>query len=136
MAQFLTKEWLEAAHAIREEYEGKAGDPPAQVRMNLNIKECPDGVGEGRVVAAHVDSTGGEVDLDLGHLEKPEVTVTVSYDVAKSFIVEGDVSAVMQAFMSGHMVATGDISKLMAMQTGAPDPVQLEIAGKIRDITD
>lgn len=136
MAQFLSKEWLEAAHAIREEYEGKAGDPPAAVRMNLNIKECPEGLGDDGVVAAHVDSTGGEVDLDLGHLDKPEVTVTVAYGVAKSFIVEGDVSAVMQAFMSGNMMATGDISKLMAMQTGAPDPIQLEIAGKIKDITD
>lgn len=136
MPQFLSDEWLEAAHAIRAEYDGRAGDPPAKVRMNLNIKECPDGLGDDGVIAAHVDSTGGEVDLDLGHLEKPEVTVTVAYDVAKSFIVEGDVSAVMQAFMSGNMVATGDLAKLMAMQTGVPDPVQLEIAGKIQAITD
>jgi putative sterol carrier protein len=42
----------------------------------------------------------------------------------------------MQAFMSGQIQVTGDMTKLMAMQSGAVDPVQAEIAGKIKAMTD
>ena len=36
---------------IREEFRGKAGAPPHVVKMNLNIKDCPDGVGTGGVAS-------------------------------------------------------------------------------------
>ncbi len=136
MAQFLSEEWLEQAKAIREEYRGKAGDPPHAMKMNLNVKECPDGVGDGDLVEAHIDSTGEEVDMDLGHLDSPELTVSLPYEVARAILVEGNPQAGMQAFMSGHITVTGDMTKLMAMQSGTIDPVQLEIAGRIKDITD
>ena len=136
MAQFLSEEWLEGAKAIREEYRGKAGAPPHVVKMNLVIKECPDGVADGGVVEAHMDSTQGEMEMDLGHLDDPQLTVTLPYDVAKSILVEGNPQAGMQAFMSGQITVTGDMTKLMAMQSGAVDPVQAEIAGRIKDITD
>ncbi len=136
MAQFLSQDWIEQAKAIREEYRGKAGDPPHAMKMNLNVKECPDGVGDDGLVEAHIDSTGEEMDMDLGHLEAPELTVTLPYEVAQAILVEGNPQAGMQAFMSGKIVVTGDMTKLMAMQNGAVDPVQLEIAGRIKDITD
>ncbi len=136
MAQFLTDEWLDQAKAIREEYAGKAGAPPHQVKMNLNIKDCPDGVGADGIVEAHMDTTSGEVDMDMGHLDEPQLTVTLPYDVAKAILVDGNPQAGMQAFMSGQIQVTGDMTKLMAMQSGAVDPVQAEIAAKIKDITD
>ena len=136
MAQFLTDEWLDKAKDIREEYRGKAGAPPHVVKMNLNIKDCPDGVGTGGTMEAHMDSTGGEMEMDMGHLEDPQLTLTVPYDVAKAILVEGNPQAGMQAFMSGQIQVTGDMTKLMAMQSGAVDPVQAEIAAKIKDITD
>lgn len=136
MAQFLTDDWLDQAKAIREEYAGKAGAPPHQVKMNLNIKDCPDGVGASGVVEAHMDTTSGEVDMDMGHLDEPQLTVTLPYDVAKAILVDGNPQAGMQAFMSGQIQVTGDMTKLMAMQSGAVDPVQAEIAAKIKDITD
>ncbi|QYG94558.1 SCP-2 sterol transfer family protein [Iamia sp. SCSIO 61187] len=136
MAQFLTDEWLEQAKAIREEYRGKAGAPPHVVKMNLNIKECPDEVGSGGVMEAHMDSTGGEMEMDTGHIEDPQLTVTLPYDIAKAILVEGNPQAGMQAFMSGQIQVTGDMTKLMAMQSGAIDPVQAEIASKIQAITD
>jgi len=136
VAQFLTDEWLDQAKAIREEYAGKAGAPPHQVKMNLNIKDCPDGVGTGGVVEAHMDTTSGEVEMDMGHLDEPQLTVNLPYDVAKAILVDGNPQAGMQAFMSGQIQVTGDMTKLMAMQSGAVDPVQAEIAAKIKDITD
>ena len=136
MAQFLTDEWLEQAKAIREEYRGKAGAPPHVVKMNLNIKDCPDEVGSGGVMEAHMDSTGGEMEMDMGHIDDPQLTVTLPYDIAKAILVEGNPQAGMQAFMSGQIQVTGDMTKLMAMQSGAIDPVQAEIAAKIQAITD
>ena len=138
MAQFLSAEWLDAAKAIREEYDGKAGAPPHEIKMNLNVKDCPEGVGEDGLVEAHMDSSGGEMEMDLGHMEAPQLTVTLPYEVARAILVEGNPQAGMQAFMSGQITVTGDMTKLMAMQQGgaAVDPVQLEIAGRIKDITD
>ncbi|HYI60578.1 MAG TPA: SCP2 sterol-binding domain-containing protein [Acidimicrobiales bacterium] len=136
MAQFLSEEWLDGAKAIREEYRGKSGDSPHQVKMNLVIKECPDGVGDGGVVNAHMDSTGGEMEMDLAHIEDPQLTVTLPYETAKAILVDGNPQAGMQAFMSGQIQVTGDMTKLMAMQSGAVDPVQAEIAGKIKAMTD
>jgi putative sterol carrier protein len=42
----------------------------------------------------------------------------------------------MQAFMAGKIKVQGDMTKLMAMQQGAPDPVAEEVAAKIKEITD
>lgn len=136
MAQFLTDEWLEQAKAIREEYRGKAGAPPHQMKMNLNVKDCPDGVGTDGVVEAHMDTTGDDVEMDMGHLDDPQLTVTLPYEVAKAILVDGNPQAGMQAFMSGQIQVTGDMTKLMAMQSGAVDPVQAEISAKIKEITD
>ncbi|NLV54736.1 MAG: SCP2 sterol-binding domain-containing protein [Acidimicrobiales bacterium] len=136
MAQFLSDEWMEQAKAIREEYRGKAGDPPHVMKMNLNVKDCPDGIGADGVVEAHMDSTGGEMEMGDGHLEDPQLTVTLPYDIAKAILVDGNPQAGMQAFMSGQISVTGDMTKLMAMQSAAPDPVQTEISEKIKAITD
>ncbi len=136
MAQFLSEEWLDGAKAIREEYRGKSAPAAHQVKMNLVIKECPDGIGEDGTVNSHMDSTSGEMEMDMGHLDDPQLTVTLPYEVAKSILVDGNPQAGMQAFMSGQIQVTGDMTKLMAMQSGAVDPVQAEIAGKIKDITD
>ena len=83
-----------------------------------------------------MDSTGGEMEMDMGHLDEPQLTVTLPYEIAKAILVDGNPQAGMQAFMSGQIQVTGDMTKLMAMQSGAVDPVQAEIAAKIKDITD
>ena len=136
MSKFLSDEWLEQAKAIRAEYEGKGGAPPHQMRMNLVITEVPDGVTDGDTVDAHLDTTDGDMDMDVGHLDTPDLTVTLAYDVAKAILVEGNPQAGMQAFMAGKIKVQGDMTKLMAMQSAAPDAVAQEIAQKINAITD
>ena len=83
-----------------------------------------------------MDSTGGEMDMDTGHLENPDLTVTLEYEIAKAILVEGNPQAGMQAFMAGKIKVQGDMTKLMAMQSASPDPVQAEMAAKINAITD
>ncbi|MCU1352119.1 MAG: hypothetical protein JWM05_1328 [Acidimicrobiales bacterium] len=136
MPKFLSESWLEQAKSIREELQGQGGGtPPHQIRMNLVITEVPEDVAAGPI-DAHMDTSSGNVEMDLGHLENPELTVTLDYDTAKAILVEGNPQAGMQAFMAGKIKVQGDMTKLMAMQQGAPDPAAVEVATKIKAITD
>ena len=133
---FLSKEWMEEARKIREEYRGKAQPIPHTIRMNLNITDVPHVDG---VFQAHMDSTSGELEMEQGHMENPELTVTLDEPTAKAIFIEGNPQAGMQAFMAGKIkVMEGDMSKLMAMQAQAatPDPVAKEVATKIQEMTE
>ena len=134
MAQyaFLSEEWLEEAKKIREEFAGQAAAPAHSVRMNQIITEVPFGDG---TIDAHMDTSGGEVQMEMGHLENPDLTVTLDYATAKAILVDGNPQAGMQAFMAGKIKVQGDMTKMMAMQSGTPDPTQAEIAAKIKEIT-
>jgi putative sterol carrier protein len=129
---FLSDEWLEEAKKIREEYAGKSAPPAHAVRMNQIITEVPFGDG---TINAHMDTSGGEMQMDMGHLDAPDLTVTLDYATAKAILVDGNPQAGMQAFMAGKIKVQGDMTKMMAMQSGTPDPTQAEIAAKIKEIT-
>ena len=135
MSKFLSDEWLDQAKAIRAAYDGKGGAPPHLMRMNLVIAEVPSDVSDAPI-DAHMDTTGGDIEMDLGHLDTPDLTVTLGYETAKAILVEGNPQAGMQAFMAGKIKVQGDMTKLMAMQSVTPDPVAAEIAAKIQAITD
>ena len=131
--KFLSDEWLEAAKAIREEYKGKSAPPAHAVRMNQIITDVPFGDG---TIEAHMDTSGGELEMDTGHLENPDLTVTLDYATAQAILVDGNPQAGMQAFMSGKIKVSGDMTKMMAMGNAAPDPVAQEMAAKIAEITE
>ncbi|MGV3760072.1 MAG: SCP2 sterol-binding domain-containing protein [Actinomycetota bacterium] len=129
---FLSDEWLEAAKKIREENAGSAAAPAHSVRMNQVITDVPFGEG---TINAHMDTSGGDLQMDTGHLENPDLTVTLDYATAKAILVDGNPQAGMQAFMAGKIKVQGDMTKMMAMQQGTPDPAAAEIAAKIQEIT-
>jgi hypothetical protein len=131
--QFLSDEWLDEARAIRAEFDGRGGTIEHAIRMNLVIGTVPFGEG---IVLAHVDTSSGELVLDTGHIDPVDLTVSLDYDVAKAILVEGNPQAGLQAFMSGKIKVEGDIAKLMALQTVAPDPTAAEIAARILAITE
>lgn len=134
---FLSDEWLEQARRLRAEYDGKV--PPASfvIRMNQVITDVP--FGDGRVLA-HLDTSSGEPELDLGHLDQPDLTVTTDYQTAKSILIDGDAQAAMGAFMSGRIRVDGDITKLLALQSsgviGVDHPVAVEMARRLQDMTE
>ena len=130
--EFLSEEWIAAAQAIREEYEGKATTAPPPMKMNVVITDVPFGEGS---MDAHIDTTDGEMSLDMGPLEGPDLTVTVDYATAKSIFIDQDQQASMQAFMAGKIKVQGDMTKMMAMQTAPPDATQIEAANRISEIT-
>jgi putative sterol carrier protein len=130
---FLSDDWMTAARDIREEYRGKTQPMAHQIKMNQVITEVP--FGEGKI-EAHMDSTSGEMEMELGHLPDAEVTVTVDYATAKAIFVDQNPQVGMQAFMAGKIKVQGDMTKLMAMQQSGPDPVAAEVASKIKAITE
>ena len=129
---FLSDEWLDEARGIRAEYEGTGASIDHSIRMNLVVVEVP--FGEGTVLA-HADTSGGELVLDVGHLDPVDLTVTVGYDIAREILVEGNPQAGLQAFMQGKIKVEGDIAKLMALQSVTPDPSATEMAARIQAIT-
>jgi len=130
---FLSDEWMDEARKIREKFRGQGGAAPQPMKMNQIITDVPFGDG---TINAHMDTTSGEMEMDLGHLDDAEVTVTVDYATAKAIFVDQNPQAGMQAFMAGKIKVQGDMTKLMAMGQGAgPDPGAMEIAAAIKDIT-
>ena len=130
---FLSPEWMEEARKIREEFRGKGGAAPAPMKMNQVITDVPFGEG---TLNTHIDTTSGEMEMEEGHIEGAEVKLTVPYSVAKAIFVDNNPQAGMQAFMSGQIKVEGDMTKLMAMQGGAPDATATEMAARIAEITE
>ena len=131
--QFLTPEWVAAAKELREQFEGDSPAPAHMVRMNQVVTEVPFGDGE---VKAYMDTSSGSMDLDLGELENPDLTVTVDYATAKAIMVDGNPQAGMQAFMAGKVKVQGDMTKLMVIQAAPPDGSAQELAARLREITE
>jgi hypothetical protein len=135
---FLSDEWIAEARKIRAEVPAPpAGDaPPASaVRMNQVINEVPFGSG---TLDAHLDTSSGILEMETGHLEHPDVTVTLDYDTAKAIFVDGTLEAGMKAFMEGKVRVQGDMAKLIAalQQLAPPDPDAVDQAQRrIREIT-
>ncbi len=134
--QFLSDEWLEETRKIREQHKDEVPPIPVTVRMNQVINEVPFGEG---VIKAYVDTSTGVLDVEMGHLDKPDLTITLSYTTAKAILVDGDAAQAMNAFMSGRIKVDGDITKLIALQTAgagaAANPAAAEVVKKIQDMT-
>jgi putative sterol carrier protein len=129
---FLSDEWVKAAKEIRDGSPG-AASTPHKVRMNQIITDVPFGDG---TINAHFDSSSGSLEMDLGHLDDPDLTVTLDYETAKAILVDGNPQAGMQAFMAGKIKVQGDMTKLMAMQSAPPSPEAQEVSRKIQEITE
>ncbi|MTA12269.1 MAG: hypothetical protein F2534_06690 [Actinobacteria bacterium] len=105
--------------------------------MNQVITEVPEAVNGGEtVLKTYMDTSGGDVKMELGELEAADLTVTTDYATAYKLFVEQDQAAGMQAFMAGKIKVQGDMMKMMAMQTAMPqDEIAKTIAKEIKDIT-
>jgi hypothetical protein len=134
---FLSDEWEAEARRIRAEYEDRAPALPITIRVNLVIRDVPFGEG---VVHAHLDTTAGAIELELGHLEGPDVTLTLDYATARTILVGGDPQSVVKAFFGGRIKVDGDISKLLELQTsgvmGGERVDVAEVYGRLQAITE
>ena len=130
---FLSDEWMAEANAIRERHAGKTDKVKGSFRINQVVTGVPFGDG---TVESYLDTSSGDVVMELGKLDEPDVTVTTDYATAKAIFVDQDQAAGMQAFMSGKITVQGDMMKLMALQAAMPnDAVSQQIAEEIKGIT-
>ena len=123
---FLSDAWLEDVKKLTEE-SGAGGMMPESAEINMVVTGGPEGDKE-----LHVK--GGQ--FNTGLIDAP-TKLTLPYDVAKDMFINGNQQAAMQAFMSGKIKVEGDMTKLMAMQGGAPaDPAAAEaLQKKILEVT-
>lgn len=130
---FLSDEWIEEAHAIRAEYTVEAPSIGQPVRMNLVVTEIPFADDD---LHAHLDTTAGDLEIDKGHVDEADLTVTIDYVTAKAILVDRNPQAGMQAFMAGKVRVQGDMAKLMALQTMPPGEEAEAMAERLRGITE
>ena len=131
--QFLSPSWMDAAKEIRDTMPHPDVPSVGLMKMNLNVTETP----FESDVEGHIDTSDGEILIEDGHLEGPDLTVTIEYETARAIFVNLDFTAAMQSFMAGKIQVQGDITKLLAMQAPGtePDERALAIAEAVRAIT-
>ena len=130
---FLSDEWIAAARALHESH--RPALPPltgTPVRMNLVVEDVPF---DGGLLEAHLDTTSGSLEIDLGHLETADVRVTMGYVTAQAVLVDGDRQAAMEAFMSGQIRVEGDFAVLLAAFSGSPAADPGPLGDALRAIT-
>ncbi|MFM7410589.1 MAG: SCP2 sterol-binding domain-containing protein [Actinomycetota bacterium] len=131
--QFLSEEWMAAAREIREKYKDEAPMITFSIKINQVVTDVPFGDG---TVKSFMDTSSGEMVMDLGELADADATVTTDYTTAKAIFVNQDQAAGMQAFMSGKIKVVGDMMKVMGMQTAIPQTdITKIVAEEIKNIT-
>jgi hypothetical protein len=131
---FLSDEWVAATKEIRDKYADDVPPVTATIRINQVVTDVPFGDGE---IKSYIDTSSGQMVMELGELDNPDATVTTDYATAKALFVDQDQAASMQAFMSGKIKVQGDMMKLMAMQTAIPSNETTEkIADEIKSVTE
>ena len=102
--------------------------------MNQIVTEMPFGEAELRT---YIDTSAGFLDMEIGELESPDVTVSLDYLTAKALFVDMNPQAGMEAFLSGRIKVTGDMTKLLALQSVMAPTGSADAAGNlIKEITE
>jgi hypothetical protein len=123
---FLSDEWFTKV----DELVAAAGDlkvPAAMKTVEVNVT---------------VTAPGGDTHLLMkdglftrGHGAGVATTLTLSSELARKILVDGDTAAGAQAFFDGSLKVEGDLGKLVAMQTVEPSEPQKQLTRKIAAIT-
>jgi hypothetical protein len=133
---FLSDSWIDAARAVSADYEHRLPPPPVPVRVNVVVTDLP--WDQGRI-EGHIDTHGGQVTIERGHLEGADLVVTLDWHTARAAFVTQDLQALFQAFFGGKILVEGDVSRLLALQAPPRDPaaaaLAAELGQRIRAIT-
>lgn len=116
---FLSDDWIAAARELRARYASEMPEPPAPVRLNVVVTDIGHRDDD---LHGHIDSTAGQIAIEEGHLDEPELTVTLDYATARIAFIDRDPQGMMQAFLAGKIFVEGDASKLLALQAAPPEP--------------
>lgn len=128
---FLSDAWLAEVRRLHAAHEDTV-PAEAEIRMNLMVTETPFGPDR----AMHLTAEGGRAEWGEGHLDEPDVTLTLGYETAREIFVGGNPQAAIDAFMAGRITMQGDITKLVVMQASQPGAGSLRFAQAILDVTE
>ena len=120
--EFLSDDWFDAVGALEA-----LPTPAAMEGVTINMVVTK----EGGDIEAHM----GEGKINKGLADGAATTITVPFDVAKALFIKRDQQAAMQAFMSGQIKVTGDMTKMMAMGQQTPTPEAEAFGQKILELT-
>lgn len=115
MPAFLTDDWF----ATVADLTAQAGDlnlPPSLQALAINLI-VTDATGQTELALA-----SGK--LQKGLAEQAKTTLTMDAQTLRKVFLEYDMSAAMQAFMTGKIKVQGDMSQLMSLQMAKPSAEQ------------
>ncbi len=136
---FLSPEWIAAAGRIRDEYGERAGARVTELAANVTITDTP----FDDDVRGHLDARGSTIMIEEGHLDRPDFTIEMPYEVARRIFVDRDPHSLIPVLFGGRVKLTGDSSKILLL-AGAftpPEPgseaalVPHEVLARIDAIT-
>jgi putative sterol carrier protein len=127
---FLSDKWIAAAREIREEFKGQVPAGENAVKLNQVITDVPFGDG---TLNAHLDTSGGELEMETGHLDEADVAITLDYETAKAVFL--DPQSAIQHFMAGKIKVQGDMTKLLTVVQAPPEALAGEAQRRIAEIT-
>lgn len=130
--RFLSQEWILAAAEIRDEYRERVGTTEIAIRANVTVTESPF---DESTIHGHVDTTGGAISLDRGHLGESDFHIEVRYELAYTLFVDRDPQAILSALLGGQVKLTGNSSKILGLAgMAAPAPDGSETGALAREI--
>ncbi len=129
---FLSPEWIAAVAAIRDEYRDRVGDTDISIRANVSVTEAPFG---DDTIKGHIDTTGGTLTLEVGHLDDSDFALEMRYSVAHQIFVDRDPQAIVGILIGGQVKLTGDSSKILGLAgLAAPPASESESTSLAREV--
>ena len=128
--EFLSPSWIDAVHALRDEYHDRVKPPSIAVRANVVVTGAPFGEPE---ILGSIDTSSGQLALDGGHLADPDLTITTDYATAKALFVQQDPNAALQAVFGGKIRVQGEMTKLLALQLPLNEADSAAVAREVAD---
>ena len=128
--EFLSPPWIDAVHALRDEYHDRVKPPSIAVRANVVVTGAPFGEPE---ILGSIDTSSGQLALDAGHLADPDLTITTDYATAKALFVQQDPNAALQAVFGGKIRVQGEMTKLLALQLPLNEADSAAVAREVAD---
>jgi len=129
---FLSPEWVVSVREIRADYADRVGPADFEVAANVTVTDPPFGTGP---VFGHIDTTGPTLTIEEGHLDQPDFSIEVPYEIAKQLFVDRDPAQVMPALLGGRVKLTGDSSKILLLAGSiVPPPDDDELVLTAREV--
>jgi len=128
--EFLSPPWIDAVRALRDEYHDRVQPPSIAVRANVVVTGAPFGAPE---ILGSIDTASGQLALEEGHVDEPDLTITTDYATAKALFVQQDPGAAMQAVFGGKIKVTGEMTKLLALQLPLNEASSAAVAREVAD---